>query len=211
MVVTFNATSTWTCPHGCVSVVVECFGAGGGSGVATTGEGSGGAGAYARKILPVTQGVVYTVSIGNGGSPGNAGGDTFFQTSSTILAKGGSAGVADAGGAPGLSSASIGDLTFSGGTGGSGTTGGGSKAGGGSAASGTSAGIGINGGNAVGNTPGQPADSTGRAGGASGLNGGNGIIRGASGAGGGNSGGNGGTGSSGQIVLTFTDRRILRC
>lgn len=111
------------------------------------------------------------------GGNGTAGGDTWFSTSSTVIAKGGGLGPANSGtGGTGGSTGNIGDVTFAGGNGGDTATATGG-AGGGSAAGSTTAGR--NGGNAVA--------------------GGNGAVRTAEGTGGtGGGGGNGGTSTSGD-------------
>src|SRR5690349_16173238 len=67
----FTSSTTWTCPVGVNSVVVECWGAGGAGGGNTTssdGGGGGGGGAYSKSTIPVTPGTVYTVTVGSGGN-----------------------------------------------------------------------------------------------------------------------------------------------
>src|SRR4051812_10940364 len=94
---TFNANGTWTCPAGVTSVTAECWGAGGAGGGATGTPAAGGGGAggsYVKNTaIPVTPGVTYTVTVGTGGTGGtgngSAGGDSWFSTAGTILAKGG--------------------------------------------------------------------------------------------------------------------------
>jgi hypothetical protein len=123
---TFNASGTWTCPPGITSVLVECWGGGGAGGGSSNSDrgGGGGGGAYAASVLTVVPGQSYTFTIGAGGV-GGAGGDTWFGTNTTVLAKGGAVGSSAnstfygaGGGAGGQASASIGTLRFSGGNGG---------------------------------------------------------------------------------------------
>jgi hypothetical protein len=100
--VSFTSNNTWVCPDGVASVIAECWGGGGGAGHtnSTIKGGGGGGGAYSKKVVLVTAGVTYTVNVGAGGAGGigeaNAsdGGDTWFNTSSEILAKGGKGGTA---------------------------------------------------------------------------------------------------------------------
>lgn len=95
--VTLNpAQTTWACPAGVTSIQIECWGAGGAGGSRTsTGAGGGGAGgAYASYTMSVTPGVSYNYSVGSGGVAGASGsgvdgGDSWFSTNSTVLAKGG--------------------------------------------------------------------------------------------------------------------------
>ncbi len=128
---TFNASGTWTCPVGVTSVDVGCrggAGSGGSSLVNIAGGGGGGGGAYSRKnAIAVTPGVGYTVTVGAGGN-NSGGGDSWFNTSGTVIAKGGTKGAnatllanPGVGGAGGLASSSIGDVKFSGGNGSAGT------------------------------------------------------------------------------------------
>jgi hypothetical protein len=166
-------TTVWLCPAGVTSVTVKCYGGGGGggrrAGVGVTGGGGGGA--YASKInVPVTPGTIYTVVVGAGGaaaSPATAGGDSYFNTASTVMAKGGSA-VANnsaTGAAGGQAASCVGDVgsVFSGGTGGTGSETSGGKGGGG-------AGTGGPGGNGGVGTANGAGTATG------GGNGGNGKI-----------------------------------
>lgn len=166
--VVFTATTTWTCPSVAVdgfdlfSVSAECFGAGAGGGnsllgLNLVGGGGGGAGAYARKNdIPVTPGATYTVHVDPGGSTATDAGDTWFLTSATVMARGGSHGAnaalpltSGAGGTGGSAGSSIGDEVYAGGPGSAGTlttagAGGGAagETGAGGAAAGTTAGTG---------------------------------------------------------------------
>ncbi|MCS6934858.1 MAG: PKD domain-containing protein [Chitinophagales bacterium] len=153
--VILTSGSTWTVPSGVYSITVHCWGGGGGGGRSAQdgrGCGGGGGGAYARKTLNVTPGQVFNFSIGAGGlgnstGSGNPGGDTWFGSPTTVLAKGGS-GVAQSsstGGAGGSAALSVGDVKYSGGNGGNGTGAGSCHAaGGGGGAAGTT-GNGFNG------------------------------------------------------------------
>ena len=87
-------TYSWTCPTGVTSVSVVCIGGGGGGTAASDSGGSGAALAYASSIS-VTPGTTYTVRAGRGGigSSGNigagSGGDSWFISSSILVAGGG--------------------------------------------------------------------------------------------------------------------------
>lgn len=131
--VLLNATGTFTVPAGVTSLKVECWGGGGGGGFSAQdgrGCGGGGGGAFAKSNLTVTPGQTFSYSVGTGGSGGTEasnnknGGDTWFGSTTTVLAKGG-LGVANnsSTGAPGgQASQSIGNVvTRSGGNGGNGT------------------------------------------------------------------------------------------
>jgi hypothetical protein len=155
---TWTNSGTWTCPTGVVSVTVECIGGGGYGGRRTSNGvgGGGGGGAYAKGTFAVSSGS-YTVNVGAGGTSSIlAGGDSYFNNSTTIMAKGGS-GVAlnsSTGATGGQASASYGNIIkYNGGNGG---TGSGSIAGGGGGGAGYT-GAGSNGGvpaGGAGNSPG---------------------------------------------------------
>jgi type II secretion system protein G len=90
---------TWTPPAGVATVKVECWGAG--SGGDDWGEGGNG-GAYSElNSYLVELGYDYEVVVGAGG-PANAkhtaGGDSYFASTSTVLAKGGSSPLSGYGG-----------------------------------------------------------------------------------------------------------------
>ncbi|WP_242157553.1 glycine-rich domain-containing protein [Aestuariivivens sediminis] len=218
---TFTTSDTWQAPPTVTSVTVECWGAGGAGGSGnrnSLGSGGGGGGAYSYAVLIVIPGNFYTVNVGLGGLPeiatngdGNPGGDSWFISNTTILAKGGSGGIAaigntpGAGGAGGLESEGIGAVRWSGGSGGSGNSA--NTGGGGGSSAGTDR-IGNNGGTpAGGNTPTTPTD--GGAGGNGGISG-NGSPGLAPGGGGGGEGdkGDGGAGANGQVRLTYTEAVI---
>ena len=207
-------TTAWLCPAGVTSITVKCYGGGGGGGRRTSNgvTGGGGGGAYASKInVPVTPGTIYTVVVGAAGAganPATAGGDSYFNTASTVMAKGGSA-VANnsvTGAAGGQAAACVGDVgsVFSGGTGG---TGSGTNAGKGGGGAGTG-GAGGNGGTGSTNGAGTAVG---------GGNGGNGrtATQGAGSSGstyGGGGGGayrngtsyNGGAGAAGAVIIEWT-------
>lgn len=99
---------TWTAPANVTSVTVRCWGgggAGGGSGGAAGGRGGGGAGGqFVNSVnLSVTPGTGYTVNVAAGGTGvsnanGNAGGDSWFNTTGTVIAQGGDGGKVGNGG-----------------------------------------------------------------------------------------------------------------
>ncbi len=105
----FNTSGTWTCPVGTTFVQVECYGAGGagGAGIGTTGRvgGGGGSGSYVKKIIAVTPGLTYNVTVGTGG-----------QLDDAITNQ---RGYGLPGGKSGFSGNAITPVTASGGTGGS--------------------------------------------------------------------------------------------
>lgn len=135
---TIKSGSSWTVPAGVTSIdSVECWGAGGGPGSGTgAGFAGGGGGAYSKiGNLAVNPGSTINFSIGVGGTAavgggvGVAGGDTWFNSPTTVLAKGGSGGhvtwdgnagvlVNSVGGAGGAAAQSVGNIVHSGGRGG---------------------------------------------------------------------------------------------
>lgn len=141
----FGTTSTFAAPAGVHAVTVEAWGGGGAGGGATgnTGGGGGGAGgAYASSLVPVTPiAPNYTVTVATAvaGTTGNGpvGGDSWFNTVGTIIAKGGPGGTGTAAnggtgaGATGTLTGTIGTITRSGGNGGTGVITGVQNAGGG--------------------------------------------------------------------------------
>lgn len=117
-------SGTWTCPRGCYSIDIECYGAGGGGGEpnGSIGGGGGGGGAYAKKnTFAVVPGNTYSYHVGTGGASQTNGEDSTFNTS-TCIAKGGDGATLDVGGTGGTAAASSGDTKFSGGNGANGTT-----------------------------------------------------------------------------------------
>ncbi len=218
---TFTSSGTWVAPGGVTSVDIDVWGAGGGGGGSRGGvagcEGSGGGGgAYSKKLsASVIPSNSYTVTVGAGGSGGSYGfggtdgvdgGDSWFDASTTILAKGGSGGGSGSGcnpgGTGGSSVSGIGDTKYSGGNGGNGQTYAGNSAGGGGGAGNASDGSNGNNGNLGG--------GGGSGGSALGGNGGNGVVysggNDGSTIGGGASGGAGNagyTGARGEIRITY--------
>jgi uncharacterized repeat protein (TIGR01451 family) len=218
-----SLTGSWTVPLNVTQIRVQCWGGGGGGGGATgqaAAGGGGGGGAYTEKIFQVSEGQIYNYSVGNGGvssySTGGTGGVTWFNSATTLLAKGGTGGMGannaccqTASGAPAVASGNVGGtVNFYGGAGGTGTYGGnGSLSGGGGGSAGTTG----NGGNG-----GAPQ------GGTAGLSGGNGAPSGGVGCncsgypgtapGGGGSGGQAsgvldsfsGPGGGGRIIISYT-------
>ncbi len=129
--VTLTSGSSWKVPSGVTTLIsVEAWGGGGGAGGRNQGYscGGGGGGAYARvENLAVTPGQTINYSVGAGGlsyshANGDAGGDTWFVNTSTLLAKGGGGGFCLSGnyngGSGGSAASSVGTVKFSGGSGG---------------------------------------------------------------------------------------------
>lgn len=205
---TFTSSGTWTCPAGVTTIGVACWGSGGSgnNGVTNSHSGTGGGGgAYAGNTsVPVTPGLLYSFTIGAGGSTTDT---TFTGDSSTVVTAahgvtggaGGAAGsapVAFAGGAGGSGHTSTGNNGGGGGGGSAGATGAGGTGGAGTATVGGSAGSAGAGGGASGGAGAAPTGSPGT-----------GSTPGAGGGGGRSTstlGGAGGTGSAGQITLTYT-------
>lgn len=231
---TFNASGTWTCPANVTSITVECWGGGGagGSALGTASPaframgGAGAGGAYAKSTtISVTPGTTYTVTVGAGGVSSTAnlavvdGGDSWFNTAATILAKGGAGGqsVVASGSAPigtggaGSLAGSIGTTIFVGGSGATSTTTAGTGAGispGGGGGAGTTA----NGSNGTLNTGGAGGATGGGAGGNGPTGAGtNGSAGSAAGGGGGGAWAaasttqrTGGTGGNGRVIVSYT-------
>lgn len=145
---TFTSTGTFTIPAGVTSVLVECWGGGGSGGGNSSnisrGGGGGAGGAYAKKVVPVISGTVYTVTVAatkagiiGAGSQGNP---SWFDTKSTVYAEGGAGGAAPNGGTAsagtGSAANSIGDVVYAGGSGSTGTTSQGGAGGGGAGSTG---------------------------------------------------------------------------
>ncbi|MBK7965338.1 MAG: proprotein convertase P-domain-containing protein [Bacteroidetes bacterium] len=224
---TFNSSSSWTPPAGVTSVTIECWGAGGsGGGNSNTSDGSGGGGggAYSKGTVTVVPGTPYTVTVGTGGngnsgSNGSPGGDSWFSTNTSVMAKGGGAGLETSGGNGGVggtggqASAGFGNIIkFSGGNGGTGRnnstgTGGGGGSSAGTAANGANGAVGAGSAGAGGTAP--TGGGNGGNGGASASNGSDGITPGGGGGGSGDrstfgSNRSGGDGANGRITVTYT-------
>ena len=129
---TFNTSGTFTVPAGVTSVQVQAWGAGGAGGGNTTtadGAGGGGGGAYSITPLLLVAPGNHTVTVGTGGTGvaggiGQNGGDSWFGTATTVLAKGGNggnppvSGNGGIGGNGGAAASGFGTTKFSGGNGG---------------------------------------------------------------------------------------------
>ena len=215
---TFSSTSTWTCPVGVNGVLVQCWGGGAAGGGGTgnpSGGGGGSGGAYVLKVVKVTPGVVYTVTVGaavtgttGAGANGNP---SWFDATTTVFAEGGIGGglasvnSTSAAGGVALTSSCIGTIINKGGDGGTGSAG--ASAGGGGEGAGAYAN-----GNSGGVTTGGTGLTDGGDGGAGGSTGGSGGAGSAGtapgGGGGGGRAGNatdraGGNGAAGQVILTW--------
>ena len=226
----------WTPPCGVTSVIVEAWGGGGGGGNcsdATNGGSGGGGGAYSKSTLTVIPNVTYYYNVGNAGSgasssnsnTSSAGGDSWFNASNAVptstagvLAKGGNAGLRNAGsaGAGGSSAAGFGtDCKYSGGSGGTGD-GNGGGGGGSSAGTGASGNNGVNGSSASFNDGGASPTGGGAGGAGRGTGGSGSIGSGVSGSSPGGGGGgsddasnkSGGNGASGRVVITYVTPTI---
>ena len=211
---TTPGTYSFTVPTGITSITVECWGGGGAGGGVSSANGvggGGGGGAYARSILTVTPGTVYSYTVGAGGVGTTGGGINGTASSfniNTIVADYGRGGVANTGalGAAGTATASTGTNKFSGGTGGNGSVSSTySGAGGGGAGSAAS------GGNASGTTRGNGGSPDGGNGGSGLTTNGSGNSGNSPGGGGGGAktgpGGtvrSGGNGGSGRVRITYT-------
>lgn len=142
---TFTSSGNFTVPANVTSISVEVWGGGGrGATMSAAGAGGGGGGgAYSRSILTVVPGTTYSFVVGSGSNSASPGGDTWFGTSTTVMAKGGSSAANDSAlpGAGGQAALGVGDVTFSGGSGfnGSGTNAGGGGSSAGSSSPGNSA------------------------------------------------------------------------
>lgn len=130
---------TFTTPSDVTSIIVECWGAGGGG---TTAVGAGGGGAYAKDTIAVSPSTGYAVVVGASAANTDGADSTFNATS--VIAKGGLSGAN--GGTGGTAAASTGSVKFNGGAG---TLGAASTTGGGGAGD-ITAGSGTNGGSTTG-------------------------------------------------------------
>lgn len=217
---TLTATGSWTAPDGINAVKVECWAGGGAGGTATgTAGSSGGGGAGGCYVMDraytVIPGNSYTVTVGAGGvhtttptdnTAAPSGGDTWFDSTSGVVAKGGVGGigrttVAVGAGGSGSTTGCIGDAFFAGGDGAAGTSTIGGGGGGGAGSTGA-------GGSASGSTAGT-GTSTAGGNGSTGVTSANAAAATAAGGGGGGARTNsstdrqGGDGARGQVVLTW--------
>lgn len=153
-------TYTWNSGSN-TTALVKVTGGGGASGVATSldtknsapGGGGGGCSTKTVTVVPFTN---YTVVVGAGGATlGTAGGDSYFDTNTNCMAKGGGAGSdrtsINTGGVGGAASSGFGDTKKSGGNGGVGSSSAKTPEGGGGGGSGGFAANGNNGADGLGN------------------------------------------------------------
>jgi trimeric autotransporter adhesin len=122
----YNTPGTYSfiVPPGVFQLTVEAYGAGGrgASSMQSAGinaGGGGGGGAFASKIVNVIPGASYTVRVGAGATTTSPGGDSWFGTTGTVLAKGGSSCNNNSiqGALGGQAQSCIGDIAFNGGNG----------------------------------------------------------------------------------------------
>jgi hypothetical protein len=230
---TFTSSGTFVPPAGVNSVTVQVWGSGGGGGgnnATSDGAGGGGGGGYSKATFSVVSGTGYAITVGSGGTGGTSGGDggsggsSWFESTSTILANGGSGGAnvesnGGDGGTGALSGVVTGSNTarYTGGNGAAGNdnssgTGGGGGSSAGTNANGNSASNGIT----IFNSTGATAPS----GGGNGTSGdGDGGATGGTPGGGGSGAGdkqyssssaeNGGNGANGQVIITWVSNNIL--
>jgi hypothetical protein len=212
IVLTTVGASAWTVPSDWTATnnIIECYGGGGGGSgngrlAGCSGAGGGGGGYSKITNLSLTPGAIINIQIGGGGAGSSgdatAGGDTWFSSAATVLAKGGagpfaSDGVsAPAGGAGGQAGSGVGSTKFSGGSGGAGNSSDGWGPGGGGGAGPTS-----NGGNGTPWSTGGTAGTGGIAG--AGGNGGTALNSDNATAGSIYGGGGGGSGFSSGAIFT---------
>lgn len=118
---TTTGSGSWTVPAGVTSVQVEVWGGGGGRNPNWSNY-PGGGGAYSKKnTIAVTPGASIPYNVGVEGNNTRHGGDSWFLTIATVLAKGGQTSYGSGDGTinniaqGGSASAGVGDLRFSGG------------------------------------------------------------------------------------------------
>ncbi len=211
---TFTTSGTFTVPLGVTSVTVECWGGGGAGGGNSSnnsrGGGGGAGGAYAAKVINVTPGNNYSVTVaalkaGINGA-GGAGNPSWFGTTATVYAEGGEGGAAADGGTVnggvGSVTSSIGTIVYAGGNGANGTSSLGGGGGGGAGSNGI-------GGNASGIIAGNGTSIGGGNGGAGRNSENNGNSGSTAGGGGGgayipdNTNHSGGIGAAGQVIISW--------
>lgn len=217
---TYTASGSWVAPTGVTSVTVDVWAGGGGGGSGSgggAGGGGGGGGAFSEQTgITVVPGNSYTVTVGTGGTgqvffgaASTAGGDSWFSTTGTVLAKGGTGAGAGVGAAGGVAASGVGTTKWSGGLGGSDGGVGSGDAGAGGGGGGGTTGNGGTGQNSSGTcTPGIGGTGTSVGGG----NGGDGKCSGIGGTGSTKGGGGGGTdagetggvGARGEVQIIYT-------
>ncbi|GAB1415685.1 hypothetical protein MASR2M117_10910 [Paludibacter sp.] len=212
---TYNTSGSFTVPDGITTIKVETWGGGGRGGTRTTnGVGAGGGGgAYSASILSVTPNQSYSYTVGTGSSSTSAGGDSYFNNATTVMAKGGSS-CGDNSNTPasgGAASSGYGTTKHNGGNGAIGpntgtTRGGGGGSSGGAGSDGnytnlttsTTTGASVTGGGDGGNGRNVNSQGNGNPGSIPG-GGGGGAYRSSTGT------RTGGTGANGQIRLTYVN------
>lgn len=209
-----SGSGTFVVPEGITSITVEVWGGGGRGGSRTSNGrgGGGGGGAYSQSVFSVTPGQSFNYSVGAGSSTTAAGGDTWFGTATTLMAKGGSSVPNNNtnGALGGQATAGFGDIKFNGGRGFNASISGPNfSGGGGSSASSNGNGLNLtatNATSAAGATApigggnggvGRPSQNSGGNGNSPG-GGGGGAVRTSSGT------RDGGAGGNGQIIITYT-------
>lgn len=209
----FDSSSNWQAPANVFNVTVQAWGGGGTGGGATGNPSAGGGGAggqYVLKVVPVTPGNTYTVTVGAAATGSTTatvnGNDSWFDSTATVIAKGGAGAPSTTGtgaGANGSTTGGIGDVVNAGGNGATapntGAAGGGGEGGRstgtGGSASGSTGGTGGDGGDgAAGPTAGNVNGNAGTVpgGGGSGARAGTATDR------------AGGDGAAGRIILTWS-------
>ncbi len=112
----------WTVPAGVTEVIVEVWGAGGGGRAREDRNGGSGGGAYSRSLLPVSPNAQIPLRVGRGGGTTGldmeAGGNSWFQSTSIVMAEGGLGDQPNGGSRGGRESEGAGTIRFSGGAGG---------------------------------------------------------------------------------------------
>jgi hypothetical protein len=118
--VNLTSSGSYTVPAGVTKIKVEAWGGGGGTSrpANQNTRGGGGGGAYSRSSFSVTPGASISYVVGAGGTTsGTNGGDSYWENTSTLLAKGGSGNTGTSTAAGGQASAGVGAVKYSGGTG----------------------------------------------------------------------------------------------
>lgn len=206
--ITFNASGTWVAPANVTSITIQMWGAGGGAPLGTLNgikEYGGGGGAFvASKVITVTPGKSYTVTIATGGTLANTDAATTYFKDGTLeilyayggdfrygaqASTGGNVSASYKGGDCGASADGASFWRYYGGGGAAGSSGG-NGANGGNANTTTigNGGVGVNG-----------AGSGGKGGSITSVN-----IQGSTGKNpGGGGGGNGGKGGNGRVIITY--------
>jgi gliding motility-associated-like protein len=209
--------TVYVIPACVTSITVQVWGGSGAgaSGSASNSGGGGGGGGYSMSVISVTPGSTYTLHVGNYGTPtgtatAGSGGDSWFGSASTLMAKGGAGGnTGGNGGLGGDKAAGIGQTTYSGGNGGN-YFNAANSGGGGGGSTGYSINDGLNGAAGTASAGGAGAigeNGNGGNGGGNGQTGTNNFSCYACGGGGGAgyNGGQGGAGSSGMVVIILPD------